>query len=112
MNNVLIKGDPLEPSSSDVIAQFTWLKVGEPVPEGWRVLDGNTQSSEIARVVMRYEIECNTPIEAGDVVHSKVERQEGQVLGVWQNHAWVILDGFTRPTEELLENLERKEGTK
>ena len=45
MNNVLIKGDPLEPSFSDLIAQFARLNVGEPVPEGWRVLDGNTQSN-------------------------------------------------------------------
>lgn len=57
MRNVLITGDPMDPSSTDVIAQFDRLGVGKPVPEGWRVLTGNMQSSEIARIAYRYEIE-------------------------------------------------------
>lgn len=57
MTNYLVSGDPLAPSSGDLIAQLATLKVGEPVPEGWRVLSGNAEYSSIARVVMRYEVE-------------------------------------------------------
>lgn len=53
----LIRGCPMEPSSTDVIAQFDSLPVGRPVPAGWRVLSGNIRESEIARVAYRYEIE-------------------------------------------------------
>ena len=54
--NLLLEGDPLAPSSGDLIVQLADLLVGHPVPEGWRVLSGNNTSSRIARVVMRYEI--------------------------------------------------------
>jgi hypothetical protein len=57
MHFQLISGNPMEPSSTDVIAQFDRLDVGRPVPAGWRVLTGNAESSEIARVAYRYEIE-------------------------------------------------------
>lgn len=57
MRFVLISGCPLEPSSTDTIAQFDRLPVGRPVPAGWRVLSGNERESEIARVAYRYEIE-------------------------------------------------------
>jgi hypothetical protein len=57
MRFVLISGDPIEPSSNDVIAQFDRLAVGHPVPDGWRVLSGNATESEIARVAFRFEIE-------------------------------------------------------
>lgn len=53
----LISGNPLEPSSTDLIAQFDSLDVGRPVPAGWRVLSGNVRQSEIARIAYRYEIE-------------------------------------------------------
>lgn len=55
--NYLVTGDPLEPSSGDMIAQTKSLKVGERVPEGWRVLTGNSHESVIARVALRYEVE-------------------------------------------------------
>lgn len=55
-DNTLIAGDPLEPYGNDLIAQVTTLPVGEPVPEGWRVVTGNSTASLIARVAMRYEI--------------------------------------------------------
>jgi hypothetical protein len=57
MRFILLKGDPMAPDSTDVIAQFDSLAVGERVPEGWRVLSGNVRESEIARVAFRYEIE-------------------------------------------------------
>lgn len=53
----LVEGDPLIPASGDVIVQFATLAVGLPVPDGWRVLNGNMHNSQIARVVLRYEIE-------------------------------------------------------
>jgi hypothetical protein len=52
-----LRGNPMEPNSTDVIAQFSRLPVGRPVPDGWRVLSGNTTESEIARVAFRFEIE-------------------------------------------------------
>lgn len=57
MTNVLIRGDALDPQSTDLIAQTKSLKVGAPVPRGWRVLSGNLSESEIARVCYRYEAE-------------------------------------------------------
>lgn len=57
MSAQLLRGDPMEPLGSDIIAQFDSLDVGLPVPAGWRVLSGNLQSSEIARVAYRFEIE-------------------------------------------------------
>lgn len=59
MTNYLVSGDPLAPSSSDLIAQLDTLKVGAPVPKGWRVMSGNSEYSSIARVVMRYEVESD-----------------------------------------------------
>lgn len=57
MQNHLISGDPMEPLSADLIAQLDTLPVGQPVPEGWRVLTGNVRTSLIARVAYRDEIE-------------------------------------------------------
>jgi hypothetical protein len=58
MRFVLISGDPMAPSSCDLIAQFDSLAVWRPVPAGgWRVLSGNTQESEICRIAYRFEIE-------------------------------------------------------
>lgn len=57
MSFYLIAGDPLEPSSGDMIAETASLDVGQPVPAGWRVLSGNERQSVIARVVLRYEVE-------------------------------------------------------
>lgn len=53
----LVSGDPLTPLGSDVIVQIGVLSVGRPVPEGWRVLTGNSNVSKIARVVLRCEVE-------------------------------------------------------
>jgi hypothetical protein len=57
MQNYLVSGDPMEPCPTDLIAQRALLKVGLPIPEGWRVLTGNARDSVIARVAFRYEIE-------------------------------------------------------
>jgi hypothetical protein len=57
MRNHLLTGDPMKPDSTDIIAQFDSLRVGLPVPEGWRVLSGNSRFSQIARVAYRSEIE-------------------------------------------------------
>ena len=59
MRNQLLSGDPLAPESTDLIAQFDSLKVGERVPDGWRVLSGNERESTIARVCYRYEAESD-----------------------------------------------------
>lgn len=53
----LVDGDPMDPCSGDIIVELATLAVGHPVPEGWRVLSGNIHNSQIARVVLRYEIE-------------------------------------------------------
>lgn len=58
INNQLLRGDPLAPSDYDLIAQFAFLNLGDPVPDGWRVLDGNMHHSEIVRVVFRHEEEA------------------------------------------------------
>ena len=61
MQRYMIEGDPLFPGASDVIVETRSLPVGDPVPDGWRVLSGNNLYSRIARVVLRYEIgtDCN-----------------------------------------------------
>lgn len=56
-SNTLHDGDPLEPSSMDIIIQEGSLPVGESVPEGWRVMTGNNSTSLVMRIVYRYEIE-------------------------------------------------------
>ena len=53
----LVEGDALKPDSNDLLVQRTHLPVGEPVPEGWRVLTGNNEASLIARVAYRFECE-------------------------------------------------------
>ena len=55
--NVLIKGDPLKCSNTDLIAQTALTAVGAKIPEGWRVLSGNNLVSYIGRVAYRFEIE-------------------------------------------------------
>ena len=55
--NVLLQGDPMEPTSTDLIAQSDTLKVGEPVPDGWTVTTGNMHFREIWRIAYRYQIE-------------------------------------------------------
>jgi hypothetical protein len=45
MQNYLVSGDPMEPCSTDLIAQRKLLKVGLAVPDGWRVLTGNVRES-------------------------------------------------------------------
>jgi hypothetical protein len=55
--NTLIKGDVLDPSCDDIIAQIAILKVGEKVPKGWNVLTGNSMDSLIGRVVLRMQLE-------------------------------------------------------
>lgn len=56
-NNYLLEGDPMEPSSMDLIAQLGRLPVGKPVPEGWRIMTGNAFDSLVTRVAYRFEIE-------------------------------------------------------
>ncbi len=55
--NTLLEGDALDPQSTDLIVQQGSLDVGQPVPQGWRVLTGNLDTSLVARVVYRYEVE-------------------------------------------------------
>lgn len=57
MRSYLVSGDPSEPSGSDLLAQTDSLAVGQPVPEGWRVLSGNERESTIGRLALRYELE-------------------------------------------------------
>lgn len=56
IRSTVIDGDALNPSDLDLIAQVAQLNVGEPVPEGWRVLTGNVSTSQVARVAYRFEI--------------------------------------------------------
>ena len=55
--NTLLEGDALAPQWTDLIVQRGSLDVGQPVPAGWRVLTGNNDSSLVARVVYRFEVE-------------------------------------------------------
>lgn len=57
ITNGLLEGDALAPASTDIIVQRGYLRVGKPVPEGWRVLTGNQYESTVYRVAYRYEIE-------------------------------------------------------
>lgn len=57
IENTLLRGDPMSPQCNDLIAQTGRLDVGQPVPDGWRVLDGNMRDSLVARVVLRMELE-------------------------------------------------------
>jgi len=63
MTRHLIHGDPLHPQDGDVIVQIDTIRVGEPVPDGWRVLTGGMHFSQIARVALRYEIEAEAEAE-------------------------------------------------
>lgn len=56
ITNRLLEGDALTPESTDIIIQRGYLRVGKPVPEGWRVLSGNQYESTVYRVAYRYEI--------------------------------------------------------
>lgn len=55
--NYLILGDALDPNDLDIIGQMGRVPIGEPIPEGWRVLSGNALGSLVARIAYRYEIE-------------------------------------------------------
>ncbi len=53
----LIDGNALNPSDTDTIMLEGTLNAREPVPKGWRVLDGNIINSRVVIVVLRYEVE-------------------------------------------------------
>ena len=55
ISSKLIEGDPLAPNDHDLILQKGRLPVGEPVPEGWRVLKGNIENNLVARIAYRFE---------------------------------------------------------
>lgn len=57
IENDLVRGDPLDPKGVDLIAQIARVPVGQPVPDGWRVLTGSGRDSMIARVAFRFEVE-------------------------------------------------------
>jgi len=53
----LIKGDPMEPSDTDLIGVVTTIRTDQSVPDGCRVTTGNSSFSEIVGIFYRYEIE-------------------------------------------------------
>ena len=55
--STLHQGSPVDPCSSDIIIQEGRLDVGEEVPTGWQVMDGNPTSSLVMRIVYRYQLE-------------------------------------------------------
>lgn len=57
ISNFLFEGDAFEQDDSDIIVQKGYLPVGKPIPDGWRVLTGNSTNSVVYRVAYRYEIE-------------------------------------------------------
>jgi hypothetical protein len=57
LNFTLIEGNPMDPASTDIIMARGRLNVGEAVPNGWRVLTGNMQSSDVVTVGFREEME-------------------------------------------------------
>jgi len=69
----LIQGNPMEPSSTDIIAHECNLSIDELPPGaldkfkkfdphcGWRILTGNSQYNLWGRIAYRYEIEEDNP---------------------------------------------------
>jgi hypothetical protein len=56
--NVLIDGNPIDPSSTDLIAQQINLAMGvNPMGDGWRILTGNSTTNLWGRLAYRFEIE-------------------------------------------------------
>ncbi len=55
VKNIEAQGNS-EDCMSDLIIQTAWLKVGEKIPEDWRVLTGNDEESLISRVILRAEL--------------------------------------------------------
>jgi len=53
----LVEGDAMVPEAYDLLTCVGRLAVGEPVPEGWRVVSGNNSSSLV--VATAYRIEFN-----------------------------------------------------
>ena len=59
---MILKTTPLDPQArekfaTDLFVQEAIIKTGEKVPEGWRIISGNNNSSLIARVIMFCELE-------------------------------------------------------
>lgn len=55
---LLLSGNPMDPSSTDELAQKVNLPMGvTPSGEGWRILTGNSTTNLWARIAYRYEIE-------------------------------------------------------
>ncbi len=55
VENIEAQGNS-EDCASDLIIQTVRIKVGEKIPEGWRVLTGNNEESLVARVILRAEL--------------------------------------------------------
>ena len=58
IDSVILEGMALEPNSLDLIALKGRLDVGEPIPNGWRVMTGNSLHSLVVAVAYREEIEA------------------------------------------------------
>jgi hypothetical protein len=56
-STIINPADNNDPAANDLFAQTATIKVGDAVPDGWRVLSGNNNTSTIARVAMRHEVE-------------------------------------------------------
>lgn len=89
----LVRGDALYPSSSDLIAQTRLLPVGEPCPDGWRVLSGNASHSEIGRVLLRDEWEGDAP----DVGEPDAGEPDAGEPG---ERLWFCVDGYETESRE------------
>lgn len=57
LDSALVRGEPLRPDQGDILAVLGRLDVGEPVPDGWRVLTGNAYTSLVAATFFRHELE-------------------------------------------------------
>ena len=55
--NVLVAGDPLKPSDTDLIAQTVDLAIGvQPMGEFWHILTGRHDANLWARITYRMEL--------------------------------------------------------
>ena len=57
IESFLVKGNAFCPEPTDIIAQVGMIDEGDPVPDDWRITDGNSFHSEVIRIVLRGDLE-------------------------------------------------------
>jgi len=57
IESYLVKGNAFCPEPTDIIAQIGMIEEGDPIPDDWRMTDGNNFHSEVIRIVIRGDLE-------------------------------------------------------